>query len=694
MKEYYTWNNEQNEIIDILKSMKFPTRKSRKRGKDKPEYLNIPVSFDIETSSTYIDSDFKFAFMYIWQMAIDELVVIGRTWDEWLSFLQCLRNMLQLNGKRMMVIYVHNLGFEFQFFRKFFKWDSVFSGDSRKPIYGRTTDGFEFRCSYILSGYSLENVAKNLQKRMEKKNGQLDYETIRISKTPLTKEEIEYCVEDVKIVVQYIREEFENGENIADIPLTKTGYVRRYTRQNTIGKSKRYRQILEKLTLTSDEYVLLKDAFRGGSTHANPIYSRWKVEFVSSYDETSAYPAAMCSEEYPMSKGKKLDFIPNEKDFEKLMKNFCCLIDIEMINVKEKFEYEHILSYSKCTEIEDCEVDNGRIVNAKHLRTTITDVDFQCFKDFYDFEYNIKEIWIYRKGYLPKELIYSILSLYEKKTKLKGVKGFEVEYQVSKGMLNALFGMCVMDVVRDSVIYSNESGWIETPGNVEELVSEYNTKGNRFLFYPWGVWITAYARRNLFSSILEAGVDYVYSDTDSIKLKNAEKHSEYFEKYNKDIINKVNDVLDFYKIPREMATPKTKDGVEKPIGVWDFEGTYDIFKTIGAKRYMTYMNGELSLTVSGINKKKAIPWLLNEYNNDINKIFRKFDDELRIPADFSGKLTHTYIDEKQVFVVKDEFGNKEEVVSFSSVHLEKATSSISLSDIYIDYLAGLREVSE
>lgn len=694
MKEYYTWNDEQNEIIDILKTMKFPTRKSKKRGKDKPEYLNVPVSFDIETSSIYVDRDVKFAFMYIWQMAIDDLVVIGRTWDEWLSFLQCLRDMLQLNGKRMMVIYVHNLGFEFQFFRKFFKWSSVFSGDSRKPIYGRTTDGFEFRCSYILSGYSLENVAKNLQKRMEKKNGQLDYETTRISKTPLTKEEIEYCVEDVKIVVQYIREEFENGENIADIPLTKTGYVRRYTRQNTVSKSQTYKKIIEKLTITSDEYVLLKNAFRGGSTHANPIYSRWKVEFVSSLDETSAYPAVMCSEEFPMSKGKKLDFIPNEKDFEKLMKNFCCLIDIEMINVKEKFEFEHILSYSKCTEIEDCEVDNGRIVNAKHLRTTITDVDFQSFKDFYDFEYNIKEIWIYRKGYLPKELIYSILSLYEKKTKLKGVKGFEVEYQVSKGMLNALFGMCVMDVVRDCVIYTNESGWIETPGNVEELVSEYNTKGNRFLFYPWGVWITAYARRNLFSSILEAGVDYVYSDTDSIKLKNAEKHSEYFEKYNKDIINKVNDVLDFYKIPREMATPKTKDGIEKPIGVWDFEGTYDIFKTIGAKRYMTYMNGELSLTVSGINKKKAIPWLLNEYNNDINKIFRKFDDELKIPADFSGKLTHTYIDEKQVSVVKDKFGNKEEVVSLSGVHLEKATSSISLADIYIDYLAGLRDVSE
>ena len=289
---------------------------------------------------------------------------------------------------------------------------------------------------------------------------------------------------------------------------------------------------------------------------------------------------------------------------------------------------------------------------------------------------------------------------------MKGVKGFEVEYQVSKGMLNALFGMCVMDVVRDSVIYSNESGWVETPGNVEELVSEYNTKGNRFLFYPWGVWITAYARRNLFSSILEAGVDYVYSDTDSIKLKNAEKHSEYFEKYNKDIINKVNDVLDFYKIPREMATPKTKDGVEKPLGVWDYEGKYDLFKTIGAKRYMWYgltkpgkdgkeeYVAELSLTVSGINKKKAVPWFLNEYNNDINKIFRKFDNELRIPADFSGKLTHTYIDEKQVFVVKDDFGNKEEVVSLSSVHLEKATSSISLADIYIDYLAGLREVSE
>ena len=719
-KDFLLYGEDKDKVIEKLRNVKYVTRKPKKRIKNKPEYINIPVAFDIESTSTYIDGH-KFAFMYVWQMAIDDIIILGRTWEELQDLIDVIRDIFNVSSKKIFVIYIHNMEFEFQYMRKYFEWEVVFASKTRKPIYAKTKDGFEFRCSYILSGYSLEKLAENLIHKMEKKVGQLDYKQIRTYKTPLTEEELEYCIEDVKIIIQFIREEMDRGENLADIPITKTGYVRRYTRNKTLKNNSNYRNLITKLTVEPEEYKLLKQAFQGGFTHANHEYVSFTVEDVASYDFTSSYPAVMVSEEFPMSKGERVPKIDNIDFFYKLIKSFCCLIDIEIRDLKplNGKDYEHILSYSRCRDVVEGVIDNsgkknvkikgidnGRIVQAKRLKTTITEVDFITLTKFYDFKFKVLDMYIYRKAYLPKALVEAILDLYVDKTALKDVAGKEVEYQVSKGMLNSLFGMTCMDIVRDTVAYSDGVGWSEIGANTQDQISTYNENGNRFLFYPWGVWITAYARRNLFTGIYELGDDYVYSDTDSVKVKNREKHTEYFEQYNKHITNKINKVLDFYKIPREKAAPKTIKGEVKPLGVWDYEGKYDLFKTLGAKRYMWYgltkpgkdgkevYDAKLSLTVSGINKKKAVPYLLEKYNNNITEIFINFADGLVIPENYSGKLSHVYLDKELTYDVVDYLGIPCTVTCKSSVHLEEATSSVSLSDAFTDYLAGFVEFSE
>ena len=203
-------------------------------------YYNIVCAFDIETTSfkdkpTKEDHNEKRGLMYIWQLAINGHVIIGRTWDEFIDVIKEIECILQTDKYTRLIIYVHNLAFEFQWFRYYFKWDKVFAIDKRKPIYAITTTGIEFRCSYILTNYSLAKLGEQLHKyKVDKLVGDLDYKLLRHPKTELSDKELQYCINDVLVVSAYIQEQIEKEKYIHKIPLTCTGYCRRYVRHNCL----------------------------------------------------------------------------------------------------------------------------------------------------------------------------------------------------------------------------------------------------------------------------------------------------------------------------------------------------------------------------------------------------------------------------------------------------------------------------
>ena len=148
-----------------------------------------------------------------------------------------------------------------------------------------------------------------------------------------------------------------------------------------------------------------------------------------------------------------------------------------------------------------------------------------------------------------------------------------------------------------------------------------------------------------------------------------------------------------YKIPFSKCKPKTKNGVEKLIGVWDMEDGYEMFKTVGAKRYIyVERNGKLNLTVSGLNKKHAVPWLLEEYNGDIDLIFERFGEGFFVPAGHTGKMSLTYIEDETYGTLVDYQGNVGAYNELSSVHMEPQSYFMSLVGDYIKYLNGVQYV--
>lgn len=663
------------------------------------QYLNVCAVFDIESTSFYNSNNEKQCCMYAWVFGINGRCIRGRTWEEFKSVIQELTTYYNLADNKRLIIYVHNLGYEFQWFKNYFHWSKVFSLDTRKPIYA-ITDGIEFRCSYLLSGYSLEKLGDNLTKyNVNKLVGFLDYKKLRHNKSILTENEWKYILNDGLVVMAHIQEEIERLGSINKLPLTKTGYVRALCRENCFkGTNKyEYQKNIRKLTLTPDIYKQLRRTYMGGFTHANINYVDKVIKDVHSFDFTSSYPTVMVSELFPMSK----PFQPTIKtleDFKTCLSSYCCMFDITFYNIQAKVDFENYISLSRCFHIEHYVTNNGRVIEADILSISLTELDFKVITQMYTFDsIEVSNMNCFYKGYLPKPFILTILQLYKDKTELKGVEDKEVEYMVSKGMINSLYGMCVTDICRDEIIY-DDKGWYTQKANVDELIDKYNKDNQRFLYYAWGVWVTAYARYNLFTGILEFKDDYIYSDTDSIKVINKDKHLDYFNNYNNKITKKIDECLSYYGIPKKMAKPKTIKGIEKPLGVWDYEGVYSRFKTLGAKRYMTESNKDIAITIAGVSKSAGIKYLKHTYKTN-TKIFNAFKEELYFPPTYdcdgveengSGKMCHTYIDIEMSGELVDYMGVKGTYHELSGVHLENTDYSLSLDSEFTKLLQGIK----
>lgn len=662
-------------------------------------YYNIPCSFDIETSSFYEDEE-KRCTMYAWVFSFNGYLIRGRTWQEWIDVCNTLKSVLGLSTSKRLLIFIQNFSYEFQWFRHYFDWDKVFATDTRKPLYAVDKGGIEFRCSYLLSGYNLETMGKNLTKyKVEKLVGDLDYKKLRHCSTPLTDKEWGYIENDAVVVTSFIQEEIERLGSVAKFPLTKTGYVRNYCRERCLKGKERFSFVntMKYLTLDRESYMQMRKTYMGGFSHANKNHVNRTRHQVSSYDFTSSYPAVMLSEKYPMSAPRKVT-IKNITDFRTKLSVYCCMFECVFTNIKQKVDYENFISSSKCRILESPEINNGRVMSAKTLSIYLTEQDFFIISDMYTWEkMSVGNFYVMYKDYLPKPLIECTLDLYKDKTELKGVEDKISEYMTSKGMLNSEYGMCVTDVIRTLNEYDNGE-WIEELPDIDAEIDKYNKNRNRFLYYPWGIWITAYARRNLFSGINEFKDDYIYSDTDSLKVLNADRHQDYFLQYNKRVIYKAEKCLKRYDLDIEKLRPKTIKGVSKPIGVWDFEGTYTRFKTLGAKRYIYEKDGDIEITIAGVNKKAGKTFLKTKYSNNTD-IFRNFRENLEFPAYYerdgiwdngSGKLCHTYIDEPMCGELTDYMGNTAEYHELSGIHMDNTSYVMSITDEFMKLIIGVR----
>ena len=247
--------------------------------------------------------------------------------------------------------------------------------------------------------------------------------------------------------------------------------------------------------------------------------------------------------------------------------------------------------------------------------------------------------------------------------------------------------MMVTDIVRDEIVYQDT--WTEEPADIEKCIEKYNNNSKRFTFFAWGIHVVKVATYNLWLGLLNMGDDYIYADTDSLKILNFEKHLPFINAYNHQCEVKLRAMCNHYGLDYSELEPLTIKGEKKPLGVYDHDGHYKRFKALRAKCYMyEESDGHINITVSGVNKKIAVPYLLDTYGNSI---FEAFSDKLEIPAGKTGKLTHVYIDYLQSGEVTDYQGNDYRFIDEpAGVYLEPTSYYFSLDAQYIDYIKGVQ----
>lgn len=587
-------------------------------------YYNISSSFDIE--STTIETEYNiingkkvykenpYGFMYHWQFCIKDKVVFGRTWEEFELFLKRLKRAMKLNKKRILVVYIHNLAYEFQFMKDFLDIENLFAKDKRKPM-KVNVKGIEFRCSYFLSNMSLAKFCENSEDvKHYKLVDTYDYRKKRLPNTPLTEEELGYCYNDVRGLCECL-DSMLKYDTIATLPLTNTGFVRREYRQ-AMKQNKKNHERFVNTALNTEQYTMLKKAFRGGNTHANRFLANVILDNVHSFDISSSYPSSMAIDLYPMGKFTECTIDSQEK-LDYFCTEFCCVFEVEFYNiVLNKNEVIPYIDIAHCEKQSNIINDNGRVLSADMIKLTLTNIDLDIIRQTYTFEgFEIKKSMYAEKGKLPKELREKLMHFYTLKTQLKDIENKEYEYMKSKNRLNATFGMCVTDIANDEIIYNeDEMLWEEYKANLEEEIEKFYGSRNNFLSYQWGVFVTANARKRLQTMLNIVGRDVIYTDTDSIKFIN-DKHIKEFEDYNKILIEQAEN----NDIPAYVDRIEVKDGKEITkrfyLGTWDNDGNYKRFKTLGAKKYAyekirkDKKTGQekkiFEVTVSGMGKKKG-----------------------------------------------------------------------------------------
>ena len=595
------------------------------RNKEPTYYLKQPAFLDTETSWNH-DTKNPLAWVYQWCLEFNGEYCIGRYVFDLVKELRKIYDYYELNEKKRLVLYCHNLSYDHQYIykqlTKEFGDPEILAIKSHKILIARY-GGLEFRCTYLLSNMSLSEWGEKLQAPVRKMVAAIDYDAIHYPDEELSYIDWLYMVNDVAALkLNTYLEMLSEGDTVANVPYTSTGYVRRDCRSAS-RKEDGYRKWFNLTKLSPDIYKALFFCYAGGLTHGNRYLAGKTIKKVKHVDFKSFFPAINVLRPQPMGPFKFIySFMTDFENFpverlQKYLKEKCCVMLCRFNNLyldpkvtcpclsKNKvFNYPSIRF--TINDVGTYGTDNGRVINALgDCLIYCTELDFYWITNQYRTNgFQLVELYAADKGFERQCIVETTNEYFKGKEQLPKDSVF---YMKQKARLNAVYGMQATNPIRSKVkIDVNTGVWTEvrdmTDAHITEALDKFYESFNSFTNYSHGVYITSWSRSLLLTVIRDViGYEnYIYCDTDSAFYKDLPGIQERIDAFNNDIIalNK----------NRGLGVENRK-GKMSYYGVLEFEDDCQTFRFLHAKCYaFTTYDDKLHCTIAGVtaNNKKLV----------------------------------------------------------------------------------------
>lgn len=605
-------------------------------------YWYRPIFLDIETANNHDPDDPK-----TWVTSIccrfNLHTMFFRSIEKWIRWMQILIFLYSLNERDRMIVYIHNASYDLSYLIPYIQrdlpgYESKSGIVDNKKIIVYQQPPFEFRCTYLLTGKSLEVWGKDFDVPHKKAIGLYDYNKVIYPDTELSEDEIKYIGNDVLCMEECFAKQLEfTGDTIATVPLTATGYVRRDLRNACNNDYYRNNYFLNS-SLDVDAYKFCLNSYAGGYTHNNRFFkSGVQKGPIGHRDFRSHYPSQIRCYPLPFGKAelfydctkkwcrklhgdirieKILDLSPRFYSISKILVTGCRLKDIENCSMPfmQRSKMYHLSENSKLI------CDNGRLLTMIRgsFVTYLDNFTLQIISEQYELEYEVIKVYRFKTKMVPDCMASVIDQYFQGKSDWKAeVKRCAKEYgegsapwlnasihlMLSKNRLNGIYGCLATNPLKDDYVLDfrtdpedpiNHIQKYLTDDQIREGLETYYGKRNSFLPYQVGVFVTALARYELYEYIKCIGYNKVlYCDTDSIfYFKDPEVEAR---------IEALNDAKH-----EKAAYITAASGERIYYDVFEAEPDISHFKGLHSKCYGIVEDNRLKITVAGIPARTLV----------------------------------------------------------------------------------------
>ncbi len=365
-------------------------------------------------------------------------------------------------------------------------------------VYNKKVIKATFYDSLKIIPFSVKTIAKSFN--LVENKLKLNYNKYRSRHHILTQEEKEYIKNDVLIVAKALHELFnQNLTHMTQASNALNNYKSRMSQS-------RFNHLFPKIDY--ENWLDLKQAYKGGFTYLNSIYKEKEVKKGIVLDVNSLYPSVMKFSQLPFGEpifydGKYKD----DKVYPLYIQHISCIFELKENKIPTIQIKNNPLNF-KATEY--LRSSDNSVVNL-----VLTNIDLKLFLENYNV-YDLK----YKNGWKFKCMIgmFDDYINYWNNQKIESAKLKNYgKRTIAKFMLNSLYGRFAM-----SLIVRSKKPYLQNDIVKYALEEEEIRDG---LYLPIGAFITSYAREKTIRtsqkikeySIQKYGEDkYIYSDTDSI----------------------------------------------------------------------------------------------------------------------------------------------------------------------------------